>query len=315
METTAATKFQRPFFILNPVAGTGDAEKLCSVFEQACLQFDWQPKVHMTRIGEDIDQIVSAAMDKGCDVIIVGGGDGTVSEVASALVGKSLPLAIIPTGTGNLLARQLLLPLQLEKIFLYIADQPDSVFLDAMQIGERYYVLNASVGFSSALIQHTSREDKRRLGVIAYFWTGLSVLIGFQPYHFNMLIDGRRYSIRASEVFISGQYLLKDIGLLKALEMQMEKGQLVVFAIKARAFWEYLLLIEDFLFGKFCHSHRMKVFQVENQIEIRTKRPVVMQADGEVIGKTPMVVNVIPEAIQILVPNEKHKLKPLIPIG
>jgi YegS/Rv2252/BmrU family lipid kinase len=314
MEIIAATKFHRPFFILNPVAGTSDAEKIRSVFEKACSRFHWQSKIYETKEGDDLSRLVNRAIEDGCDVVMVSGGDGTVSEVASALVGKSLPLAIIPTGTGNLLARQLLLPLQLEKIFLYIADQPDSVFLTAMQIGERYYVLNASVGFSSTLIQNTTREDKQRLGMLAYFWTGLSVLIGFQPYRFNLLVDGSHYSIRASEVFISDQYLLKDVGLLKSLETQMEKGRLVVFAIKARAFWDYLLLIGDVVFGNSRHSHHIKVFQVENQIEIKTKRPLVMQADGGVIGKTPMVVKVIPEAVQVLMPNEKHKLKPLLPM-
>ena len=301
---TFATKFHRPFFILNPVAGTSDVEKICSMFEKACAQYDWQPQVHVTKIGDDMDQVLSAAIENGCDVIMVGGGDGTVSEVASALVGHNLPLAIVPTGTGNLLARQLLLPLRLEKIFAYIADQPDSVFLDAMQIGERYYVLNASIGFSSALIQHTSREDKRRLGVIAYFWRGVSVLIGFQPYRFNMLIDGRHYSIRASEVFISDPYLLKDNILLKNFEIQFMKGRLVVFAIKARAFWDYLLLIGDILFGKPRRSHRIRTFQVEKQIEISARWPLAAQADGEVIGKTPLVVQVVPEAIQILVPQK-----------
>ncbi len=315
MKTTAAEKFHRPFFILNPVAGTSDAEKIRAEFEEACARFDWQPQVHMTRAGDDIDQIVSAAIAKGCDVMMAGGGDGTVSQVASALVGKRLPLAIIPTGTANLLARQLLLPLQLEKIFLYLADEPDTIFLDAMQIGERYYVLNASVGFSSALIQNTSREDKRRLGLIAYFWTGLRILIGFQPYRFDMIIDGNRHVVRASEVFISDAYLLKENVLLKNLEIPMEEGHLVVFAIKSRTFRDYLLLIGDVLFGKPRRSYRIRVFQIKNQIEVSTKKPLMAQADGEMIGKTPLVVKVIPEAIQILVPNEQHQLKPLIPMG
>lgn len=315
MERTVATKFHRPFFILNPVAGTSDREKIRSVFEKACSRFHWQPKIYETKKGDDLSRLVNLAIEDGCDVIMVSGGDGTVSEVASALVGHDLPLAIVPTGSGNILARQLKLPLQLEKTFSYLGDHPKSLCLDVMRIRGRHYVLNVSVGFSSALIQNTTREDKRRLGMLAYFWTGLRVLVGFQPYKFDVHLDADRFSIRASEIFISDRKLLEENALAKLLQIDPEKGQLVVFAVKARSFVDYFLLISDVILGRVHRSHRMNIYQAGRRIEIRTKRSLVVQADGEVIGKTPIVVKVIPEAVRILMPNDKHKLKPLIPTG
>jgi diacylglycerol kinase (ATP) len=309
------TVFKKPYFILNPVAGTRDGQKVRIVFEKACSRFHWQPKIHETKKDDDYSRLVNLAIEDGCDVIMVSGGDGTVSAVASALVGNDLPLAIVPTGSGNILARQLNLPLQLEKTFSYLGDHPESMFLDAMYIGGRYYVLNVSVGFSSAVIQNTTREDKRRLGIFAYFWTGLRVMVGFQPYKFEIYLDEDRFSIRASEIFISDRALLEESALSKLLQIDPGKGQLVVFAIKARSIIDYFLLISDVMFGKVRRSHRMNTFQAGRRIEIRTRRQLAAQADGEVIGKTPVVIEVLPHAVKVLVPNAAHRPKPLILIA
>jgi len=307
-------EFKKPLFILNPVAGTSDADEISSAFMKACKRFDWQPQIYQTNEGDDLSPLIEAAVDEGCDVVMVSGGDGTVSEVASALVHYDLPLAIVPMGSGNILARQLKLPLHLEKTFAYLGDAPESVWLNAMHINDRYYVLNASVGFSSALIQNTSREDKRRLGILAYFWTGLRVLIGFQPYRFHLCLDDENCYIRATEIFISDRALLEENILLKLLKVEEKKGQLIVFSIKARTIWDYLFLLSDVLLGKVRRSHRMSIYQAGKRIQITSKNPAVTQADGEVIGKTPMTVEVFPHAVQVLVPNEAHRPKPLISV-
>lgn len=298
-----SSAFERPLFIYNPVAGTSNATRVQRAFEDACERYGWQPETHETQKGEDLAQVVRQYLEKGCDVVLAGGGDGTVSAVASGLVGTQVPLAVIPIGTANFLARQLALPLQLTRAFDLVGGQPEIFVLDAMKIEEHYHVLNASAGFSSALIQNTSREDKRRFGFLAYVWTGARVLVGLQPYRFELVVDGEPHTMRASEVFISESALIKDEVLLSVLDIHAEEGQLEVFVIKARTVWDYVLLLWDVLMGRARRSHRMSHFPVRHQIEIAANKLVTFQADGEVIGETPVTVQVVKGAVRVLVPK------------
>jgi len=293
--------FKKPFFIYNPVSGTSDPDVTLQAFEDACARYDWQSEIHETKKDEDLIRVVRDGLDQGCDLVMAGGGDGTVSAVASALVNSNTPLAIIPLGTGNILAKQLDLPLQLDKVFEYIAESPQVFSLDAMRIGERHFMLNASVGFSAALIENTSRREKRRFGILAYIWKGAQAFIGLQPYHFNLEVDGRPYSTRASEVFISNSALLKEDVFIN-LQMRADDGQLEVFVIKGRTIWDYFLLTIDVIRGKSHVSRGMDYYPARKKINIWTRRPLTVQADGEVFGKTPVTIEVVPHAVQLLVP-------------
>ena len=299
------SQFKKPFFIYNPVAGAGDPEKAQQVFKQACVQYGWQPKIHETEESEDLAQVIWSSLEGGCDVIMAGGGDGTVSAVASALVNSNVPLAIIPMGTGNLLARQLDLPLQMEKAFEYIAEMPEILFVDAMRIDERHYVLNASVGLSSVLIENTSREDKHRFGFLAYILTGIREFLGLQPYLFDLVVDDSHYLLRASEIFVSDTALLKEEAFLADVNMRADDGQLEVFVIKARTGWDYFSLLIDILQGRSRSTYKMDYYPARKQVRISTKKPLTVQADGEVIRKTPVIIEVIPRAIRVLVPKTK----------
>jgi len=296
--------FNRPLFILNPVAGTSHPDKVREAFKHACEQFGWQAEIHETQMGDNLSQVIKTRLEGGCDLVIAGGGDGTVSEVASALVGSDTPMAVIPLGTGNLLARQLKIPHSLEHAFGYLGEQPDVKFLNVMGINDSCFILNVSVGFSSAMIQETSREEKRRFGMLAYIWNGLRIFIGIQPYRFNLVVDDAPRSLRASEVYISDHALLIDDIFLKHLNIiKAQEGHVAVFVIKARTLWDYLLLIIDLISGRGRRSKKMSVFSVGKRIEISTRNPLTVQADGEVIGKTPVTIEIIKNAVRVLVPR------------
>lgn len=113
-----SAKFERPLLVLNPVAGTSDPEQVRKTFQQVQEQFGWQPVIHETSEDDDLSKVVKEGIRDGCDVILAGGGDGTVAEVASTLVGSDVPLGIIPLGTGNQLAWQLGLSSNFTQAFL-----------------------------------------------------------------------------------------------------------------------------------------------------------------------------------------------------
>lgn len=294
-------KFSRPLFILNPVAGTSDSEQVLNAFHDSCKHFGWQPVVHKTSPDDDLEEVITTHLQKGCDLILAGGGDGTVAEVASALVGCQPPLGIIPLGTGNQLAWQLGLPADYKQAIELIGEQPEMICLDAMKIKERYFLLNASAGFSSAMIKRTTRQEKRRLGMLAYFWNGFRLVFGIQPYRFNLEIDGVSYSRRASEIFISSSFLLRNQDFMTDIEMRADDGQVEVFVLKARTLWDYIKLFFSLFKRNARQLQHLEYFPARQQVKINATNHVPFQADGETLGVTPVQITIVPQAIRVLI--------------
>ena len=308
------SQFKKPFLIYNPVAGQTNPDHLRKAFQRACDQHGWNAKTHETVKDEDLSALVQQTIDEGCDLIIVAGGDGTVSMVASAMVNNEIPLAIIPSGTGNLLARQLHLPLNYQRAFAYIAHNPAHLYLDAMQINKNNYILNVSIGLTSTMIEKTTREEKRKFGMLAYIWNAIRIFAGFQPHRFHMNIDSVYTQTRASEVFITNTALLKEDPIFKTLFNWTEDESLGVFIIKARTFWSYLQLFVDFILRKAHRTYNLTYYPLREQFILQTKKPLTIQADGEVIGRTPLQIHVIPGAVQVLIPQKPEIAKLLEPL-
>ncbi len=299
--------YNNPLFVYNPAAGIRNREYVMRSFHRACQRYGWQGWIHETNEGEDITRIIREYIVRGCDVVFAGGGDGTISAVVTALVGTSIPLAIIPLGTGNLLANQLRIPLQIHQAFAYIKRETTFRYLNALHIHDRYAVLNASIGFSSGLVENTSRQEKRRFGILAYAWRGLQILIGIQPYRFHLVVDGKQYSIRASEVYITDPMLLAEEIFLKNLPPEAYQSPFGVFIVRARTLRDYLALIIDVVQGKAAKSPRIIHLPVNRAIKILTAKPMAIQADGEVVCQTPVTVEIHPKAIALLIPSSAEK--------
>jgi diacylglycerol kinase (ATP) len=150
------------------MAGNSDAELIHRALEQHLVGNEWAYEVYETTGEERIAEIVRGVLNRDFDMFIAAGGDGTVSGVADALIGTGIQLGIIPVGTGNSLARELGIPLKLEDAIDLLTGEHTMARIDAMHVGDRYFVLNVSVGISALMMRDTKREDKRRFGEIAY---------------------------------------------------------------------------------------------------------------------------------------------------
>jgi diacylglycerol kinase family enzyme len=121
---------RRFLLVLNPRAGIGSAKYLRDMILAELGAFDIE--VHEVSHGEDIRSVVKQGLSDGCTDILAAGGDGTVSGVAGALAGKSAILGILPTGTANMLARELGVPLSVTMAARVIKRGLDVIKMDAM---------------------------------------------------------------------------------------------------------------------------------------------------------------------------------------
>jgi diacylglycerol kinase (ATP) len=194
--------------------------------------------------------VVAEALACGFDLIIAAGGDGTVSGVAAGLVNQQVPMAILPIGTGNALARELGIPLNLEEAIQLMVDDFDIRAIDGMWVKGWLSVLSVGIGITSMTMQETGREQKRRFGLLAYLWTGLLQLSGLSLNRFELEIDGKIKKVRASEVFISNSRVVGVKLLNLGPDVRPDDGMVEVCAVRARTAWDYLRVVAQLATGR-----------------------------------------------------------------
>jgi diacylglycerol kinase (ATP) len=140
---------QRVFVVINPAAGQDQPilKSLNKIFQENGVDWD----IAITKDRGDGQRLAREAVRAGVDLVVVNGGDGTVMECASGLIGSNVPMVILPGGTANVMARELGLPFDLIEA-LTLAVNPEAVIrsVDMGQVGEHYFLLRAGMGFRSS---------------------------------------------------------------------------------------------------------------------------------------------------------------------
>jgi len=302
--SSAGTPIKDVFVVLNPVAGLADAEIARQLILETQQELGWKCQIYETSPSDQLRDIVQEAIDRGVDLVIAAGGDGTVSGVVSGMVNSGKPMGILPTGTGNLLARDLGIPLNLEDALAVLSGPNRISTLDAMEINGDFYILNVSIGISSKVIKDTGREEKRRFGMLAYAWHAVQSILRWDMYRFDVQVDGRPYRFTATEVMITNTPPLGIPIVFDGLTtIDVSDGRLDLFIMRARNFRDYLNLLVKFLFGFWRKSDPvLRYIEIKQKAELRSKVRLVVQADGEEIGHTPVTVNLVPGSLKILTP-------------
>ncbi len=292
------------FVVLNPVAGNSDPAAIRRALQRHLDSAGWTYDVYETTGEERIAEIVQDRLEN-FDRFIAAGGDGTVSGVAGGLVETDIPMGILPMGTGNGVARDLGIPLDLEEALTVITKSHTHAPIDAMQIGEQFFVLNVGIGMSATTMRDTEPQEKQRFGRLAYVWTGLAKYVGIQPHGFHLHIDGQDRRLRASEIII-----LNGSGPGKPLlhwrpQVHLGDGQLGAYIVHARTLLDYVRVMWSMITGEQRAIPHVQFQAVEKEIQVNASHSLPVQADGEVIGQTPVRVRLVPQAVRVIVPDNQ----------
>ena len=293
---------RKAFVVLNPVAGQCDVDVVRQTLEQHFAKTNWTYEVYETTGQERVAEIVHAALERGFELFVAAGGDGTVSGVAGGIVHTAVPMGIIPVGTTNALARELDIPLELDGALSLLMGDHAITNMDAMRIRDQFFVLNIGIGISALMMRDTERDIKRRFGRIAYLWTGLAKLLGLRLRRFTVEVDGQSSRLRASEVLIVNSGGLGEPYFHWEPHIHLDDGRLDVFVLRARTAPDYLRVVWGLLLGRQKRDPNVRFLSAERSIAINADRPLPVQADGDVIGQTPIQVQVVPNALQVIVP-------------
>jgi diacylglycerol kinase family enzyme len=248
-------------------------------------------------------EIVRNLLPAGLDVVAVCGGDGTVSEAACGLVGSTVPLAILPAGTSNVLARELSIPLQLDpaaKLLLEGVPRPVRVLF----ANERAFLLWAGVGLDARIMGHMSLVLKRWLGRTGIFFTVADEFFRYEFPRLEVTVDGERHEATFAVVCHARHYAGPWI---IAPDARLDSDELDVMLFSDRSRWQFLSLFRQMRLARGEHLRgRLAQIVRGRTATVRSLEtyPVEVQVDGDCVLETPINCRVSEETISILVPKD-----------
>lgn len=296
---------QKVFVVFNPKAGKeGQGGELRASLARHFPAPQWTSEIYETTGKEDVAAICQAACDRGASLVVAAGGDGAVVGVGNGLIHRQIPLGILPLGTGNDLARALGVPLKLDDAVQLIARDHAILEVDALKVGDRYFFSNVSVGMSPHMMNDTKSAEKKRFGRLAYFWTLIKRPSIFHLHRYTLTIDGQSRRIRAAEVLISNCTLLQKPPSFFGPPETLDDGQLEAYLVTADNPGDYLRLLWDVFRRPGQPGSKLHHWVARKRVRIAADRkPQMVQADGEVIGHTPVEIEMIPRALPVILPK------------
>lgn len=290
----------RYFAIVNPVAGGGHGAEIINLLEQTLG--DSLMTVHETSPDTDFDRVVQEALADGADCLIASGGDGTVAAVAQPLQHSDIPLAIVPGGTANVIARNLGIPANYEDAIAQLTQPHDIRCLDAMQVDGKLALLAVGAGLDGAAIAGATRAEKDRLGSWAYLKQLALQLWQQKSYHLEFTIDGQHYKRHAAELIAIN---LPEVGLGPLSfgeDVSPDDGCINIGLVQLRGWADGLTLLWGLLRGQPEALHNITYFPMRRSLELTATPPLDVHADGEVLGQTPINIVLAPQSVCLLVP-------------
>jgi YegS/Rv2252/BmrU family lipid kinase len=248
--------------------------------------------------------LARGAIEAGSDLIVAAGGDGTINEVANGMVGRNVPLAVLPGGTANVLAHEM----RMKASLLTRADSLRDLVPCRIAVGrlrgpdyERYFLAMAGAGLDARIVYDLNLDLKAAVGKLAYYVSGFSHVFQTIP-QFNVEIDGIRrrcgFALMSRVRNYGG-----DLEIARGASLLSEDFEVVLFeGENAIGYLRYLagvaLRRADKLKGVTVLRAKKVVCDCVCDGSIQT------QIDGELVCRLPITVEIVPNALTLLVPQQ-----------
>lgn len=287
--------------ILNPIAGSAkDADAIRTEVDK--LDPD---AVYVTRGPGEAGLFAKEAVRNGCDYIIAAGGDGTLNEVINGIAEHAayVRVGLLPLGTGNDFARSLKLPATVEEnIAILHATKTRSIDLVRVDSDQVRYFINVSAGgFSGLVDEKLTPELKRTWGPLAYVRSAAAALPELHAYRTDVVLDdGEELNVDLYNIIVAnGTYVAG--GLPVAPEADSGDGLLDIILIPKGSTTEMVLLAAQIVLGNHLGSQSI-LFRRSRRLSVNSKPGMWFNADGELVGNEPATFEIIPRALQFVVP-------------
>lgn len=273
--------------IVNARSGTGNdatqVEQLRRLFATAGMA----PEIQAVHDGAEIRAAVKKAVEKGPRLIVAGGGDGTVSTVAGALVDSGIVFGVLPLGTLNHFAKDLGVPLELADAVALLAEG-HATRVDVGDVNGRIFVNNSSLGLYPDIVRDRERQQKRlgRGKWLAFGWAALAALRRFPFLGVALVVDGKEVLRRTPFVFIGNNEYRMD-GFAIGERSGIDDGRLSLYVAQRPGRWRLLQLALRALTGRLRQARDFDAILATDIVIQSRRRRLRVATDGEVSVMTP----------------------------
>ncbi|UIJ73790.1 lipid kinase [Aurantimonas sp. HBX-1] len=236
------------------------------------------------------------------DLVVLGGGDGTLRASAAALMKAALPLGILPLGTANDLARTLTIPTDVAAAAAVIAAGHRRA-VDLGEVNGQLFFNVASIGFSADLARSLTAEAKKRWGKLGYAIAAFRLLRQSQPFSVEIEHDGVTERVRTVQVSV-GNGRFYGGGMAVASDAAPDDGLLDVYSLEVEHWWELAALVPSLRRGTQGRWKKVRTFRTTG-LSLRTRRPHDVNADGDLATRTPATFGIHRKALRVFVPDRQ----------
>ncbi len=295
---------KRILFIINPVAGVHTKDKIPYSIDRSLDKNQFDYEIIYTNGRGHATELATGAINK-YQIIVIAGGDGSVNEVATSLVGSDIALAIIPSGSGNGLARHLGYSINIRST-LNIINQYTVKKIDVCKINDAYFFSIAGIGFDAYVAKIFSHEETR--GFITYAWSALKSVFSFEGFDFelhseNKKINGKTFMINICN---SNQY---GYNVKVAPDASLFDGLMDVILINDVSKWKLPVLVTQLLTRQHLKSNNITFFKT-SKLQIKSPAYCYLQIDGETMPKEKEFdISILPQCLNVLVNSKKQHVE------
>jgi len=305
--------------IHNPRAGNGGSRRRRALDESRKVLHAAGIETTLAEVSApgDTSGLARHAASEGRDLLIVCGGDGTLNEAVNGLAanpsGRQVPLALLPGGTANILAKELGLPWEFSRAAARLAGAvPRTIALGlATPLEEpqkrRYFLCVAGAGPDGAIVHAVDLELKGRAGILAYWYEGARQLFGYAFPKFR--VRAAEHSLEAS-LLIAGR--TKHFGgpFQITTEANLFEDRFECAALETQSAWRYLSYLPTLWLGRLRGAPGVHYWKADSIVcEPLGLEPVYAQVDGEPLARLPVEFRIVPGALTLLVPQPAQKAR------
>ena len=291
------SKRKRALFLVNPKARRG-SEALDAVRDRlgaAGIAVRLEPFDALPELARDI-----VRLREETDLVIVGGGDGTVSASAMAVIDIGLPMGIMPLGTANDLARTLSIPMDLPAAADVIAAGATR-HIDLGTVNGHAFFNVASIGLSTELADSLDNQTKKRWGRLGYAVAATKVMARARPFTARITEKGQSFTARTYQIAI-GNGVHYGGGNVVEANATIDDGHLDLYSLEVSSLWKLAMMARSFRRGSHGAWSEVRTARcIEFDVETDEPRPV--NTDGEIVTSTPAHFKVLPRAIEVFAPQ------------
>jgi YegS/Rv2252/BmrU family lipid kinase len=301
----------RARLIFNSSAGMRDESAQVHRAVEVLRQRGWSVEIAQTTRAGDAMRFARDAAAEKLDVLIAVGGDGTVNEVANGLVDSAAALGVLPSGTANVWAKEMGLPLgDLETAARRLADAE----IRSIDVGEvrgptiepRVFVLWSGVGLDALITSdiEPQREMKRRLGALMFWLVGIRDAWSYRGKRATLIAGDKRMRRRIILALAANAQLYGGIVRI-APNARVDDGKLDLIVLKGTGFWATAWHLIRVFFGAHLRDPQVEIYSVPS-ITVEGKN-LRVHVDAEPIGFAPVEIRVRPRALRVLVPRTANQ--------